>query len=339
MRRRQAFTLLELLVVLGILAVLIGLLFVAVQKAREAANRISCSNNLRQLGLAASSYNSAHSRLPPGYLGPLNNETPRPPPVGGAVDNTVQNISLFAYLLPYLESEIIYNQLRVSFDVHKSGDPWWAGPNGDSNMAVAQTRIQTLLCPADDPYASTKGTVYAAHFFNFRQRWNFYAPSWDYSNVPAATNLGRTNYLGIGGAFGRGTNATFNEYEGLFTDRSQNSLDRIPDGSSKTLLFGEILGGQSNGAKEYSASWLGVGAMPTVGGLRAVNASWFQYSSNHPGIVQFCFADGSVRGLNPGSTAPGLRLLRGPYSEDWYVFQQLSGFRDGGIRDTSSLTH
>jgi hypothetical protein len=109
------------------------------------------------------------------------------------------------------------------------------------------------------------------------------------------------------------------------------------DGSSKTLLVGEMLGGRSNGAKEYSASWLGVGAMPTAGGMRVVNASWFQYSSNHPGIVHFCFADGSVRGLNPGSTAPGLRLFRGPYSEDWYVFQQLSGFRDGGIRDPSSL--
>jgi hypothetical protein len=72
-------------------------------------------------------------------------------------------------------------------------------------MAVAQTRIKTLLCPGDDPYASTKGTVYAAHFFNFGQGWNFYAPSWDYSNVPAAANLGRTSYLGVGGAFGRGT--------------------------------------------------------------------------------------------------------------------------------------
>ena len=76
--------------------------------------------------------------------------------------------------------------------------------------------------------------------------------------------------------------------------------------------------------------------MPTVGGMRPAKSSWFQYSSDHPGSVQFCFADGSVRALKPGSTAPGL-LLQGPYSQDWYVLQQLSGFRDGGIRDTSSL--
>ena len=336
MRGRVAFTLIELLVVLAILAVLTGLLLVAAQKAREAANRVSCSNNLKQLGLAASIYNSSHAVLPPGYLGPLSNETPRPPPIGRVVDNTVQNVGLLAYLLPYLECEAVYKQLKVKFDLNSSGDPWWGGPNGVGNMAAAQASIKALLCPADDPYASTKGTVYAAHFFNIERRWNFYAPSWDYPNVPAAAKLGRTSYLGVGGAFGRGTNATFNEFEGLFTNRSQNSLDRVPDGTSNTLLFGEVLGGQSNGVKEYSASWLGVGAMPTVGGMRSAKSSWFQFSSNHPGIVQFCFADGSVRALKPGSTAPGL-LLKGPYSQDWYVLQQLSGFRDGGTRDTSSL--
>jgi prepilin-type N-terminal cleavage/methylation domain-containing protein len=152
MRSRHAFTLIELLVVLAIIAVLTGLLLVAVQKAREAANRINCSNHLKQLGLAASNYQSIHSVLPPGYLGPLNNETPLRRPIGGAADNTVQNLGLFAYLLPYLECENIYQQLQVKFDLHNGGDPWWAGVNGDSNLALAQTRIKTLLCPSDDPY-------------------------------------------------------------------------------------------------------------------------------------------------------------------------------------------
>jgi prepilin-type N-terminal cleavage/methylation domain-containing protein len=338
MRSRHAFALIELLVVLAIIAVMTLLLLVAVQKAREAANRVNCSNNLKQLGLAASNYDSIHAVLPPGYLGPLNNETPRRRRIGGPADTTVQNLGLFVYLLPYLDCENVYKQLKVNLDLHSGGAPWWAGPHGDTNMALAQTKIKTLLCPSDDPYASTEGTVYAEHFFNSGQRWNFYAPSWDYSQVPAAANLGRTSYLGVGGAFGRGTNATLDKYEGLFTNRSQNSLGRIADGTSNTLLFGEILGGQSNGVKQYSASWMGVGAMPTIGGMKEVNPTWFQYSGNHPGIVQFCFADGSVRGLKRGITAATGRLLQGPYSEDWYVLQQLSGYRDGEVRDTSSLT-
>ncbi len=349
-RVRPGFTLIELLVVIAIIGVLIALLLPAVQKVREAASRMSCANNLKQIGLACHNYQSAFGQLPPGYLGPVVNETPLYPDI--SVDTTVQNVGVLVFLLPYLEMDNVYRELVLNLDVSRGGDPWWLGANGPTNRRVAQTRIKTLLCPSDDAYSNNQGVIYAQHYYNISKRslpvWFYTDPVTD-DQVAGSSALGRTNYLGVGGSFGRGTQTTpyptdwplaFSEYEGLLTNRSRNSLDRIPDGTSNTLLFGEVTGGSvQDPSGKYGYLWVSVGSLPTFLGLSTDVPEWFQFSSFHAGVVQFCFADGSVRGVVPGGTGLHITdLLNHPrYTDNWYVLQQLAGFRDGGTRDPSGM--
>ncbi len=349
-QRRRAFTLIELLVVIAIIGVLVALLLPAVQKVRESANRLSCANNLKQIGLACHNYQSAFGQLPPGYLGPLSNETPLYPSI--LVDTSVQNVGVLVFLLPYLEMDNVYRDLLINLDVGSGGDPWWTGANGDHNRAVARTPIKTLLCPSDDAYANNQGVLYAQHYYNISKRslpvWFYTDPITD-AQIAGSSTLGRTSYLGVGGAFGRGTQTApyppdwpiaFSDYEGLLTNRSRNSLDRVPDGTSNTLLFGEVTGGSlQDPSGKFGYLWISVGSLPTFLGLSTDTPEWFQFSSFHGGVVQFCFADGSVRGLVPGGTSLHIAdLLNHPkFTDNWFILQQLAGYRDGGMRDPSAL--
>src|SRR5260221_1389574 len=109
--RKKGFTLIELLVVIAIIAILIGLLVPAVQKVREAANRMSCTNNLHQISLAAHNYHSALGVLPPGVIiSPNSNTTLNPgatfdPPFSGPYTGCL------VFLLPYIEQDNIYKQI------------------------------------------------------------------------------------------------------------------------------------------------------------------------------------------------------------------------------------
>ena len=123
-RRRSGFTLIELLVVIAIIAILIGLLVPAVQKVREAANRMQCSNNLHQIGLACHNYHDANHHFPPGKGSSY-------PGYAGYARWSAQSL-----LLPYIEQDNLYQQMYTN--------PWSTG-----FFATYNTPVKTYLCPSD----------------------------------------------------------------------------------------------------------------------------------------------------------------------------------------------
>jgi prepilin-type N-terminal cleavage/methylation domain-containing protein/prepilin-type processing-associated H-X9-DG protein len=142
---RRGFTLIELLVVIAIIAVLIALLLPAVQSAREAARRIQCTNNLKQIGLAFANYESTNSIFPLGAMVLVSG--PSTATWGGETGNN--GISWVGLILPYLEQNPVYN--AINFNTYISGGG--AGPmgyNGINDFATAwYTRLTVLTCPSD----------------------------------------------------------------------------------------------------------------------------------------------------------------------------------------------
>ena len=131
---RHGFTLVELLVAMSIIAILIGLLFPAVQAARESARRISCANNMKQIGLAVHVYESKSTMMPSGGEGTcLHNNPPT---------SIFDKQSVFTYILPYLDQQL----LAKGYDPTKSYRDTLHAPG---NALAAKTRISTLLCPSN----------------------------------------------------------------------------------------------------------------------------------------------------------------------------------------------
>ncbi|MFO0810086.1 MAG: DUF1559 domain-containing protein [Gemmataceae bacterium] len=357
MVRRSAFTLIELLVVIAIIAVLIGLLLPAVQKVREAAQRSSCQNNLKQISLAAHNYESAAGYLPPGILGPM----PTNPQTVGA-DANGQYVSVMGFLLPYVEQDTIVADLKRNNGVYwntslnttnptsdaSGGAPWFWGPGyPPPSYAMANRRIKTFECPSFSGERATN-TLIGITFWGTAAGGT--SISWWYDNYVGAEvyqPFGICNYAGNGG-FGQGPHQAHQTYEGVFTNRSKVSVAAMAsaDGGSNTIMFGETIGQRTTAGvdppNEYDHNWIGGGVIYSIRGLcQGIDCEWRQFSSQHTGIVQFGFGDGSVRTMRIGSTAqfasPASSIITGGGSADWRLFQALSGYKDGQAVDLNQL--
>jgi prepilin-type N-terminal cleavage/methylation domain-containing protein len=321
---RRGFTLIELLVVIAIIAILIGLLLPAVQKIREAANRMKCSNNLHQIALAAHNYDATNGYLPPGFLGAMPTDAPYGLDTEPAtIAYNCQAVGVLPHLLPYVEQDNLYRTIMagvpadylspdVRYPAFGSFSSWWTNRGA---------KVNTFLCPSDqassqpwdcivNPVAAS-ATSFTINIFTYQ-----------------SSTMARTNYIGIAG---RGT--TVADYKGVFHKRSKVAVANISDGTSNTFFFGEYAskGPPGTGWQPVSLSWMGGGCMPTAWGLETPPAGadrrWYELSSKHPGVVMFGMGDGAVRTVRYVGTG----------GNGFFHYIYASGTDDGAVLDPSAF--
>ena len=330
--KRGAFTLVELLVVIAIIGILIGMLLPAVQSVREAARNTQCKNNIRQIAIAAHNYESTNMRFPPGLLNEsIDSQTD--------TDGTPQEMGILVHLLPFIEANNVADLIEPTLSPDRFGnDGTGVGFWGDFNSAGGRStrfaslfKISSFECPSDPVEAD--GTI-----LTLSTRSDA-GPEWKFlfdlnrvrrlsTNGYGVDGVGATNYVGVGGAVGDVRDIhigrTYGAFLGVFGNRSKTTFGNITDGSSNTLLFGEVAakpnsGWPIEGASSAQYSWMGNVVMPMNLWSLNTNAQrdLYSFASNHNGTINFANADGSVRAV--------------PESADLETMRSLSGRGDGRV--------
>jgi len=305
-RTSRGFTLVELLVVIAIIGILVALLLPAVQAAREAARRTQCTNNLKQIGLAAHNFHDTFKRFPPGGL---VGQTPTGVTPGGKPPPYQQSVGVLVYLLPFMEMSNVSNRIVINTKVDDAvgapgvpGNtvPYWAD---GTTWSIANSSLPMFECPSATPLGNSIGVIALLYPYGDAGSGLGTLGGEYFPNNGGGSGLGRTNYLGVAGGLGAIPGNGWDPYRGVFWNRSKVYMSQIIDGTSNTLLFGEAAGhyNPSTGDLEFSYDWIGSGIMPSAWGVGPDGngkwPGWYQFSSMHSATIQFTLADASVRGV------------------------------------------
>src|SRR5262245_22378145 len=282
-RARTAFTLIELLVVIAIIAILIGLLLPAVQKVREAAARMKCSNNLKQLGIALHSYHDVNGTFPPGA--PVN----------------ATSIGWNSFVLPYIEQGNIWTLMNPAVGAYATG----------ANRNQGANRIPTFLCPSYDQEqsSSTIDNVNGQNGFTIHYVGNM-GPKGTNPTTGAAYS-----WANVGGQGGMSVEGMLPYHTSVWTSQPAKptgvTMTAITDGTSNTLMLFEVAWRGLEASPGSLRAWPRgchwgddctsmknvTNAMRTVKYNGGGNYNDISMGSNHTGGCNVAFGDGSVRFL------------------------------------------
>jgi prepilin-type N-terminal cleavage/methylation domain-containing protein/prepilin-type processing-associated H-X9-DG protein len=291
-RRSRAFTLVELLVVIAIIAILIGLLLPAVQKVREAAARMSCANNLKQIALAAHNYELNYKQFPYDML----------------MNPNIYGLGIFTLLLPYIEQGNLYNQFDFSVAVDNlpngvlgptlpSPGPWYYV---NPNFRAGATLVKAYLCPSNPQVelvtcctgrrngATELEDLFITHYAPLHSSTFWHSNGWPTTN-------------------GDGTFGTLTP-----------TFSGISDGTSNTFFFTENVG--RGPGTFHGLFWSTWAALDTHNGINypwRLNPPLSHHplgpdngpASYHPGGTNMTFADGSVHFISESTSVLVLQQM------------------------------